>query len=278
MKEKDIEKEVRQKISKYKLCSKKERVAVALSGGKDSGVAAYLLKKSGHNIEGIHINLGMGKHSDDSQKAAEKLCSDLRINLHVFYPEKEIGKKMLKIFSENSDSEKKLNTCVMCGVVKKWILNKKTRELKFSKIATGHHMNDQLESFLMNILKGSPELNRGFYPILKTKDKKIIPRIRPLFFVEEKDIENYAKTKKLDVIREICPYRGETYRVEVREFVRTLSKKQKNNLMNNAMKFNKKIIKKEGKINYCEKCGEVCRNKTCKMCELIIKDKKSNKK
>lgn len=276
MMEKNIEKKVLKTVSEYRLCSKKERVAVALSGGKDSSVTAYILKKFGYNIEGIHINLGMGKHSDDSQKAVEKLCSDLKINLHIFYPERETGKNMLKIFKENSG--RKLNTCVMCGVVKKWILNKKTRELKFSKIATGHHMNDQLESFLMNILKGSPELNRGFYPILKTKDKKMVPRIRPLFFVEEKEIENYAKTKKLNVIREICPYRGETYRVEVREFVRTLSKKQKENLMKNAMKFNEKFIKKNEKINYCEKCGEVCRKKTCKMCELIIKDKKSNKK
>jgi tRNA(Ile)-lysidine synthetase-like protein len=261
----DIETKVKQTLLKMKL-NKKDKILVALSGGKDSSVCAYLMKRLGYNLEGIHINLGMGQHSKDSQKAIEELCEKLKINLHIFYPEKEIGKKILKIFEENKD--KKINTCVMCGVVKKWILNKKARELKAKYIATGHHRNDLLETFLMNIFKGSPELNRGFSIMLKLKEKMIV-RIKPLFFVDEEEIEKYAKQKKLNVIREICPYRGETYRVEVREFVRTLSKKQKENLMKNAIELNKKLKINETKINYCEKCGEPCRGKICKMCQLI---------
>lgn len=261
----NIETKVKQTLLKMKL-NKKDKILIALSGGKDSSVCACLMKKLGYNIEGIHINLGMGKHSKDSQISVEELCEKLRINLHIFYPEKEIGKGMLNIFEENKN--KRLNTCVMCGVVKKWILNKKARELKAKYVTTGHHRNDLIETFLMNIFKGSPELNKGFSPMLNLK-KKMIIRIKPLFFVDEEEIEKYAKIKKLNVIRKVCPYRGETYRVEVREFVRTLSKKQKENLMKNATELNKKLKIKEAQINYCEKCGEPCRRKICKMCQLI---------
>lgn len=266
-----IEQKVKQTISRYKLFNKKEKIIVALSGGKDSSVVAYLLKKFDFNIEAMHINLNMGKHSKESQEAVEKLCNNLDINLHIFYPEKEIGKNMLKIFKENKD--KKLNNCVMCGVVKKWILNKKARELKADKIVTGHHLNDNAETFLMNILKGSPELNKGIYPKLKIKNKKFVTRVKPLFFIDEKEIEKYAIKRKLNVIREVCPYRGETYRVEVRNFVKTLSEKQKQNLLKNTLKLNERLRKKENnkieEMIYCENCGEVSRNKICKMCRLI---------
>lgn len=262
----DIEKKVKDTISKYKLCNKKEKILVALSGGKDSAVLAYILKKLNYNIEGIHINLGMGKYSEECLRVIEKTCKDLKINLHVYYIKKETGKEMLDIIKKNKD--KKLSSCTMCGVFKKWILNKKSRELKADKIATGHHLDDETQTFMMNILKGSPKLSSKFSPILKIKDKKFVPRIKPLFFVQEIEIEKYAKAKKLLVVKEVCPYRRETYRLETRKFLKDFSSKDKDNLMNNFIKISKKIKTKEVS-NYCSICGEPCRGKICKRCQLI---------
>ncbi len=262
-----IEEKLKNTIKKYKLCNKKEKILVALSGGKDSAVLAFLLKKFGYNIEGIHVYLGMGKYSNECLKSVEELCAMIGINLHVYYSKKEIGKNMPEIIKKN----KNLSSCTMCGVFKKWILNKKARELKADKIATGHHRDDELQTFFMNILKGSPGLSSNFGPMLKLKDKKFIIKIKPLFEISEKEIEKFSKKSKFPVVKEICPYRKETYRVEVRKFFSKLSEKEIKNMMKNFNELSKKIEKDSGELKYCEKCKEPARGDICKKCELIKK-------
>jgi len=194
------------------------------------------------------------------------LCKELGIGLHVYYAEKETKRKMIKIIRQNPS----LSSCTICGVFKKWILNKKSRELKADKIVTGHHLDDELQTFFMNILKGAPKLSANFGPILKFKDKKFVVKVKPLFFIEEKEIEEYARKNKIDVVEETCPYRKETYRIEVRKFFKEVSLKQKKNMLKNFLRLSERINKtRNTKINYCEICGEPSRNKICKKCELI---------
>ena len=153
----NISQKVRQTLSKIKL-DKKKKVLVALSGGKDSAVTAYLLKKFGYNIEGIYIDLGMGKYSERCLNAVKELSKKLGINLHVYNIKKEMGSSMCYIRS-SVQSTKKLKNCAICGVIKKWILNKEARRLKAEAIATGHHLDDMAQTLLMNIFKGNPKLN-----------------------------------------------------------------------------------------------------------------------
>jgi len=262
----NIEKKVKETIKKYNLIGKKDKIIVALSGGKDSGVILCILKKLGYNIEGVHVNLGMGKYSEDCMNVVEKLCKKLGIALHVYYAEKEIKKKITAIMKKNPN----LSSCTICGVFKKWILNKKSRELKADKIVTGHHLDDELQTFFMNVLKGAPQLSVNFGPILKFKDKKFVVKIKPLFFIEEKEIDEYAKKNKIGVVEEICPHRKETYRIEVRKFFKEISLKQKKNMLRNFVELSKKINKtKNTKISYCGICGEPSRNKICKKCRLM---------
>ena len=261
-----LESNVKKTLKKIGL-SKREKIVVALSGGKDSTVTAYLLKKFGYNVEAIHIYLGMKKYSDDCLNVVKEICKKLDINLHVYYVKKEIGKSMLEIFKKNT--KKKLSSCTMCGVMKKWLINKKARQLKADKIITGHHKDDELQTFFMNILKGSVNLSSNFGPILKTKDKKFVVKVKPLFFVSEDEIENYFKKLKLPSVKEVCPYRKETYRVKVRKFFKKLSEKEKENMMKNFLKASKKIQIDRSEMRYCESCGEPSRNEFCKKCELM---------
>jgi len=260
-----IEQKVKQTLKKIKL-NKKEKIIVALSGGKDSAVTAYLLKKLGYNIEGIHINLGIGKYSEDCLKAIKSLCKELNIKLHVYNLKKETGKSIVTFFEKNT---KKISNCTICGVFKKWILNREARKLKADRIATGHHRDDELQTFLINIFKGSPNLNSNFKPMLDKKGPKFIIKIKPLFFVSEEEIKRYTKKLKLPTVKEICPYRKETYRVETRKLFEQLSEREKENIMKNFLELSKKIKKDKSKMNYCEFCGEPSRNKICKKCELM---------
>ena len=264
-----VEANVKQTLSKIKL-NKKEKILVALSGGKDSTTTAYLLKKFGYNIEGIHLDLKIGKYSDRCLKAVKELCKQLDIKLHVYDIQKEMGAGMCYLRSAVQQKKGKLRNCAICGVLKKWILNKEARKLKVDKIATGHNLDDETQTCLMNVLKGSPKLSFSSGVITKNvSDKKFIPRIKPLFYAPEDEIRKFSKQKKLPVVYDKCPCALDSYRIQVRKFLNTLSNKDKLNIIKNFNKMFGKALKEGGEIKYCESCGEPSRKNVCKKCELL---------
>jgi uncharacterized protein (TIGR00269 family) len=264
----NIPQKVKQSLSKIKL-SKKEKIIVALSGGKDSTVTCYLLKNLGYNIQGFHINLGMGEYSQRCLSAVEKLCEQLKIKLNIYDIKKEMGSSMCYLRS-TIQSQKSLKNCAICGVIKKWIMNREARRLKADKIATGHNLDDEAQTFLMNIFKGSPELSLNSGVISRNEgDKKFVSRIKPLFYIPEEEVRKYSKKEKLPVVYEKCPCAIDSYRIQVRKFMNTMDDKDKLNILKNMEKVLKKVKREQTQINYCEICEEPCRGKICKMCELM---------
>jgi uncharacterized protein (TIGR00269 family) len=268
----EIAQKIKQTLEKIPI-NKKEKILVALSGGKDSTTTAYFLKKFGFNIEGFHIDLKIGDYSERCLNAVKELCKELKIKLHVYDMKKQMGSGMCYLRSgiQNRQKTKGLKNCAICGVIKKWILNKEVRKLKADKIATGHNLDDEAQTFLMNILKGSPELSSNTGLITQNvNDKKFIPRIKPLFYIPEDDIRKFTKQKKLPVVYDKCPCAIDSYRITIRKFLNTLSNKEKKNIISNFEKLNNKTKKLTSKeISYCEICGEPSRNNVCKKCELI---------
>lgn len=262
---------VKQTLNKIKL-SKKKKILVALSGGKDSTVTAYLLHKFGYNIEGLHIDLGMGKYSEKCLKVVKELCDDLDIKLHTYNIQSEMGSSMcyLRTSIQEKQIKGKLKNCAICGVIKKWILNTEARKLKFDYIATGHNLDDEAQTYLLNVLKGAPKLSLTSGPITKNiKDKKFIPRIKPLFYVAEDDIREFSKKLKLPVNYAKCPCAIDSYRIQVRKFMNTMSTKDKVNIVKNMQKVLSKVKRQKEKILYCEICKEPTRKNICKKCEII---------
>jgi len=271
----NIIQKARQTLSKVKpKLNKKEKILVALSGGKDSTTTAYLLKKFGYKIEGIHINLGMGDYSEKCLNAVKELCRQLDIKLHLYDIKKEMGSSMCYIRTgiQNEKHGKGLKNCAICGVIKKWILNKRARELHVNYIATGHNLDDEAQTSLINIFKGSPELSLNTGIISKDvedKQKRFIPRLKPLFYIPENEIRKFAVKEKLPVVFDKCPCAIDSYRIQVRNFTNKLFDEQKLNIIKNAEGIIKKLDVKTGEISYCELCGEPARNRVCKRCELV---------
>jgi uncharacterized protein (TIGR00269 family) len=256
-----------QTITKYRLCSKKEKILVALSGGKDSAAAAFILKKLGYNIEGLHIDLSVPDYSSKSLESAEKLSELLNIKLHIYSLKKEQKNEIKYFWNKNSS----LSHCSVCGVFKKWILNKKARELNFKKIATGHNLDDEALTFLLNIIKGSPQLSANTGPVTRNiKNKKFITRIKPLFFIPESEILKFAEANSLPFIKSKCPFRDDSYRVQLEVYFKKLTLKQKSNLIKNLNLIQPKLQKlKSTEMNYCEICTEPSRGNICKKCRII---------
>tara|TARA_Y100000034_G_scaffold130379_1_gene188754 strand:- start:324 stop:1142 length:819 start_codon:yes stop_codon:yes gene_type:complete len=269
----NIKQNVKKNLAKLPI-KKKDRIVVALSGGKDSATTAYLMKKFGYNIEGFHINLGLGKYSDRCLDAIEKLCGNLGIKLSVYNIKDEMGASMCYLRSvvqgkNRKEGKSALKNCAICGVVKKWVMNKQARKLKAKYIATGHNLDDEAQTFLINVFKGSPELSAGSGPASKEIKKGFVTRIKPLFYVLENDVRAYSKKMKLPVVYDPCPCALDSYRITVRKFLNTLPEKDKQNLLKNAEKLIGKIKVESGDVSFCESCGEPARSKVCKKCQLL---------
>jgi uncharacterized protein (TIGR00269 family) len=236
-----------------KLINKKDHLLVALSGGKDSTTILYLLNKWGYMVEAVIIDLGFNKEDVSN---ARSFCKEQGIKLH------EVNYDMKSLWHKN----KGLNYCQTCGVMRRWLLNRKAKELKVTKIVTGHNQDDLVESVLMNLMMGNPSLCKG----LTSQGKKnaFVQRVKPMNYVPEELIKEYAKKKGFKVSYAPCPYSSDAFRRYVKNAFKDENK-------DNIVKYYKKlalIIKKkyksEGTLKPCKVCGEASRSGLCKACSL----------
>jgi uncharacterized protein (TIGR00269 family) len=274
----DFELKVKETIQRYNLVYKKDKIAVACSAGKDSTTALYLLKKFGFNVFALHINLEMGDYSKKCFDALKKFCMQYSIRLHIISMRKEFGSNICFIRSGIQEKHK-LSNCTICGVVKRWLLNKKARQLRATKLVTGHNLDDEAQTILVNYFKGNLALGINSGPITGIiKDKKFVTRIKPLYFSLESDIKRYSRLMDFPVVYERCPCAVGTYRIETRKFLNELESsrlKVKERIVNNFIeilpRLRKSFLNKSEKLRYCKLCSEPSRKNICNTCVLLLK-------
>ncbi|MDO8517145.1 MAG: TIGR00269 family protein [Nanoarchaeota archaeon] len=274
----NIEQQVKKTIEKYHLIEKNDKVAVALSGGKDSTSVLYILHKLGYNVEGLMIDLHLGEWSKIHRKNMEKFCSELNIKLTIVDLKQELGMGICFIKSVLKQ-QKNLTGCTVCGIIKKWILNKWAKKLKADKIVTGHNLDDECQTVLMNFLKGNIYLGVNSTPATGIPNKGFVQRIKPLFFIPENEVRSYAKKMNFPILYEKCPCAIGTYRVETREWINFLTNKEKLNIVDNFQKTIPKLRRTyKTEIKNCKECGEPSKSDLCNACKIfqVLKNPKKS--
>jgi len=267
----EIEEKVKETIEEHHLIEKNDKIVVALSGGKDSTSILYMLKKLRYNVEGLMIDLHLGNWSDKHRVNMRCLCEELGIKLHIVDLKKEFGHGICFI-KQVVKEKKNLTGCTVCGVIKRWILNKEAKKLKADKIVTGHNLDDECQTVLMNFLKGNIYLGMNSTPATGIRTKEFSQRIKPLFFIAENKIREYAKKMQFDILYDRCPCAIGTYRVETRAWLSGISDKNKLRIVKNFQKIIPKLREKRGsgEVKHCKICGEASRNEMCNACNMFM--------
>lgn len=201
----------RQAVDDYQLIEAGDKIAVGLSGGKDSLTLLYALhglkrfypKK--FDIAAITVDLGFQNFNLDAMKS---LCAELSIDYRIIPT--DIGKILFETRNES-------NPCALCAKMRKGALNQAAKEMNCNKIAYAHHRDDLIETMLLSMI-----YEGRFYAFSpKTYlDRTELHVIRPLIYVEEADIIGFKNRYQLPVCKNPCPIDGKTKR----EYVKTLTK------------------------------------------------------
>ena len=202
---------VRRCIEDYHMICPGERIAVGISGGKDSlvllQVLAGLREYMDFTLEAVTIDMGLGM---DYSGIAD-MCKKLDVPYHI------INTQIGPIIFEH---RKEKNPCSMCSKMRRGALNQAILDLGIRKIALGHHYDDAVETFVMSLFY---EGRISCFQPVTDLDRTGVIQIRPMLYVHEKTAENFANRMELPVVTNRCPADKNTKREEIKQLVYDLS-------------------------------------------------------
>ena len=207
---------VRRCIEDYRMIEPGDRIAVGVSGGKDSLTLLTLLAALreyvpySYDLTAITIDMGLGG-MDFSPVA--RLCE--RLGVPYSRVETEIGPIIFEHRKEN-------NPCSLCAKLRRGALSTAMNEHGIKTIALGHHYDDAVETLLMNLLF---EGRIGCFQPVTYLSRSDVTQIRPLLYVKEQQVRNVAAKLDLPIVHNPCPANGETRRQEVKELIESLSER-----------------------------------------------------
>ncbi len=197
----------------YHMIAPGDRIAVGVSGGKDSLVLLYLLAKlraywpGGFALEAFTVDMGLGM--DFSSVAA--LCEELEVP-YTLIPT-QIGPILFEHRKEKSP-------CSMCAKLRRGALHQAILERDIHKIALGHHHDDAVETFVMSLLY---EGRISCFQPVTDLDRTGIVQIRPMLYLSELTVAHFAQRMELPVVHNRCPADKNTKREEIKQLIRTLN-------------------------------------------------------
>lgn len=209
---------VRRAVDDYHMIEPGDKIAVGVSGGKDSltllCALAALHRFYPVPFELHAITLSMGFEGMDYSPVAS-LCGELEIPFTLV--QTELGHVIF-------DLRKEKNPCSLCAKMRRGMLHDAAKAAGCNKVALGHHFDDVVETFMLNLFH---EGRIGAFLPVTYLSRKDITVIRPLMYVPEKEIRYFSSKNALPVVKSVCPADGVTQRESMKQLLATLEREHK---------------------------------------------------
>ncbi len=197
----------------YHMIQPGDRIAVGVSGGKDSLVLLILMAglrqywPGGFTLEAFTVDMGLGMDFSPVDKFCQKL------NVPFTLVPTQIGPIIF-------EHRKEKNPCSMCAKLRRGALHQAILERGIHKIALGHHHDDAVETFLMSLLY---EGRLSCFQPVTNLDRTGIVQIRPMLYISELTVAHFARRMELPVVHNVCPADKNTKREEIKQLIKTLN-------------------------------------------------------
>jgi uncharacterized protein (TIGR00269 family) len=194
-----VREQVRKAIRRFDMLAPRDRVLVAVSGGKDSLALWDLLLGLGYDATGLYLGLGIGGYSDRSGRITRAFAESRDATLVEVDLERDLGFDIPTAGTKGSRS-----TCAVCGLSKRYVFNRAALEGGFDVVATGHNLDDEAATLLGNTLRWDTEYIARQSPLLPGKEG-MVKKVKPLYRLSELETAAYAFLRGIDYVVEECP-------------------------------------------------------------------------
>ena len=273
-----IEKKVKTTISRHNMFAPDDRIAVAVSGGKDSTSLLHILHKieikfPRSELSAITIDEGISGYREEAVVIAKENCKRLGVE-HVVKSFKELYghnlDEIVKIAEEKGD----LSPCSYCGVLRRKALNVLAKDIAADKLALAHTLDDEVQTRLLNVIHGDVARLGRVGPVLEGDFPGFVRRVKPLCEVPEREVALYTFLKGIEFQMMPCPYRRTALRNDIRSFLNRLETKHpgtKYTVLRAFEKIAPSIRELTGKagLKNCKICGEPTVGEICKACQSL---------
>ena len=273
-----IEDKAARTMSKYSMVKYGERVAVGVSGGKDSLSLLYVLKKifDGHDrskddLIAVTIDEGIEGYRDESLAIVRDFCGKLGVQNKVLSYKELFGVSMDEAMVIRPSE--KMSSCSMCGTFRRRAIDLAAERVGADVVATAHNMDDQLQTFMINLLAGDVERIGWIHPE-PVEYAGGMKKVKPFVEIGEHEIVFYALQREFPFQSEECPYMNESIRTDLREFFNKMENEHpgiKNNAYASMLKVSERLrttLEPRGDRK-CSVCGRDSTGDVCSVCKTV---------
>jgi len=245
-----------------------EKIVVAVSGGKDSLALFDILQRLGYPAEGFHIDLGIDGFSQRACEIVGEFLAEREAPLHLYSLREEAGAGVAQIASWL-----KRPPCSLCGMMRRYIMNRFAWEKGFSVLITGHNLDDEGATLLGNLTNWQVGYLARQSPLLPATHPRLVKKVKPLALLSEREILAYCLLRDIGYHEERCPHsKGAT----------SLRQKEVLNLLEyyspgSKIRFYQEFLKNQGifprlephDMRECAICGFPTTRDKCQFCTVL---------
>lgn len=250
------------------------RIAVALSGGKDSSVAlalthAYFARRPGAEVVALTVDEGIRGYRAATVAASEELCRRLGVAHQIVGFQEKLGTTT----DATAQRLGGLPPCGYCGVWRRQLLNRAAREAGADALVLGFNLDDLAQTVLMNVARGEIDRLRRMAPH-RQRQAGLVPRLAPLAQVPEREVYLYARLEELPFDHGVCPHAGRAARNVFREVVWRLEEELPGT-RHALLRGRERLLEAldaagpASEVARCSRCGEPSTGPLCRACQFV---------